>query len=143
MDSPISVDVPRLTLAGAQQLVAAALDEAQTIGVRVVIHVCDPAGDPLALARMDGSPKFSITIAAKKAWSAAAAGAPTAALAAAFADNPTLLHGVAGKVDDLIAVGGGVPVLIDGSVAGAIGVSGATEEQDHQIAATAAAAVAR
>ena len=69
---------PALTLEGADALVAAARRHAESLGVSVVIHVCDPAGDPLALARMDGSPKFSITIAAKKAWTAAAAGASTA-----------------------------------------------------------------
>ena len=49
------------------------------------------------------------------------------------------LHGVTANVGDLIPVGGGVPVIVDGAVAGAIGVSGATEEQDHQIATTAVA----
>ena len=88
---------------------------------------------------MDGSPKFSLTVAAKKAWSAAAAGAPTAAFATEFLSDPVLLHGVTANVGDLIPVGGGVPVIVDGAVAGAIGVSGATEEQDHQIATTAVA----
>jgi glc operon protein GlcG len=39
-------------------------------------------------------------------------------------------------------VGGGTPVTIDGQVAGAVGVSGATEDQDQQIASIAAAAIA-
>ena len=90
---------------------------------------------------MDGSPLFSLTIAAKKAWTATAAGVPTAALAADFMASPVLLHGVAGKVDDLIAVGGGVPVVVDDATAGAIGVSGATEAQDHDIATEAVAAL--
>lgn len=141
MSEPITVNRPRLTLAGAQALVAAALAEAEALGVAVVIHVCDPGGEPLALARMDGSPTFSLSVAAKKAWTAAAAAAPTATLAADFVHDPTLLHGVAGNVEALIPVGGGVPLLVGGAAAGAIGVSGATEEQDHQIAAAAVAAV--
>ena len=132
---------PRLTFQGAQRLIEAARRHAESIGVAVVIHVCDPAGDPLAMARLDGSPKFSITVAAKKAWTAAAAGAPTGPLGAAFLADPVLLHGVAANVDDLIPVGGGVPVLVDGAVAGAIGVSGATEQQDHEIATAAVAAL--
>ncbi len=131
----------RLTLDGAQRLVAAALRYADSIGTSVVVHVCDPAGDPLAMARMDGSPKFSVAIAAKKAWSAAAAGTSSAALAADFLADPALLHGVAGSVDELITVGGGVPVVVGECVAGAIGVSGATEQQDHEIAEVAVSKV--
>lgn len=130
-----------LTLGGADAVIAAARDEARRIGVAVVIHVCDAGGHPLALARMDGSPLFSLAVAAKKAWTAMAAGVTTAALAPALLAGPELLHGVAGKVDDLIPVGGGAPVLVDGVVAGAIGVSGATEQQDHDIAAAAIATV--
>lgn len=141
MDAEHTISTPRLTLAGAEALVEAALTAADDLGVAVVIHVCDPAGDPLALRRMDDSPKFSITIAAKKAWTAAAAGVSTAALAVDFLADPSLLHGVAGNVDDLITVGGGVPVVVAGRVAGAIGVSGATEQQDHEIAEAAVTAV--
>lgn len=135
------VSTPRLTLEGAERLIAAARAEAASLGVGVVVHVCDPGGHPIAIARMDASPTFSIEIARKKAWTAAAAGAATASLAKDFLSEPSLLHGVAGNVDELITVGGGVPVLVDGRVAGAIGVSGATEEQDHQIAGAAVASV--
>lgn len=131
----------RLTLDGADRLLTAARAEATSLGVAVVIHVCDPGGHPIAMVRMDGSPTFSIEIARKKSWTSAASGASTALLAAEFLGEPALLHGVAGNVDDLITVGGGVPVVVDGSVAGAIGVSGATEEQDHQIASVAVSSV--
>ena len=90
---------------------------------------------------MDGAFKFSIPIAAKKAWTAAAAGVPTSALAVQFLGDPALLHGLAPKVDDLMAVGGGTPIVVDDRVAGAVGVSGATEEVDQQIADAAARAV--
>jgi uncharacterized protein GlcG (DUF336 family) len=139
-----SVDVvstPRLTLDGADRLITAARTEAASLGVDVVVHVCDPGGHPIAMVRMDASPTFSIEIARKKAWTAAASGAATASLAKDFMSEPTLLHGVAGNVDELITVGGGVPVRVEGRVAGAIGVSGATEDQDHQIADAAVAFV--
>jgi uncharacterized protein GlcG (DUF336 family) len=135
------VRTPRLTLDGAHRLITAARAEAAALGVDVVVHVCDPGGHPIAMVRMDASPTFSIEIARKKAWTAAAAGASTASLAADFLREPSLLHGVAGNVDELITVGGGVPVQVDGRVAGAIGVSGATEEQDHEIARAAVASV--
>lgn len=135
------VSTPRLTLDGADRLIMAARAEAASVGVDVVVHVCDPGGHPIAMVRMDASPTFSIEIAHKKAWTAAAAGAATASLAKDFLSDPALLHGVAGNIDELITVGGGVPVRVESRVAGAIGVSGATEEQDHQIALAAVASV--
>ncbi len=135
------VSTPRLTLDGADRLITAARAEAASLGVDVVVHVCDPGGHPIAMARMDASPTFSIEIARKKAWTAAAAGAATASLAEDFLREPSLLHGVAGNVEEMITVGGGVPVQVAGRVAGAVGVSGATEEQDHEIASAAVAFV--
>jgi uncharacterized protein GlcG (DUF336 family) len=128
---------PRITAEGARDLIAAARSIADQMGVAVVIHVADSAGHPVGMERMDGSPLFSIEIARKKAWTAAAAGTATRDLAAAFNESPALLHGVAGNVDELITVGGGVPVRVDAVVAGSLGVSGASEEQDHEIASDA------
>lgn len=137
-----AVSVPTVTAAGARAAIDAALAEAESLGVRVVISVVDRGGNPIALLRMDGAFLFSVEVAEKKAWTAAAAGIPTDHLRGAFNGDPTLLHGLAPKIDRLMAVGGGVPVRIDGELAGAVGVSGATEDQDTQIATAAAAAVA-
>jgi uncharacterized protein GlcG (DUF336 family) len=136
-----TITTPRITAEGARDLIAAARSIAEAMDVAVVIHVADPAGNPVAMERMDHSPLFSIEIARKKAWTAAAAGTPTRDLAAAFNDSPALLHGVAGNVDDLITVGGGVPIRVDADVAGSLGVSGASEEQDHEIASGAVTSV--
>ncbi len=142
MSTPAFAPAMRLTLAGAQRAATAAIEAADAAGVAVVVCVCDPAGDPILTARMDGAFKFSVPVAVKKAWTAAAAGVPTSSLAAQFLGDPTLLHGLAPKVDELIAVGGGAPVLADGRVAGAVGVSGATEAQDQEIADIAARSAA-
>jgi glc operon protein GlcG len=139
--APAFVTVPRLTLAGAQQIATEALEAAARLGVTVVVCVCDPAGDPVLTMQMDGAFKFSVPLAAKKAWTAAAAGVPTSVLAQQFLGDPVLLHGLAPKVDELIAVGGGAPVLVDGRVAGAVGISGATEAQDQELADAAARAL--
>ena len=67
---------------------------------------------------------------------------PKLALATpAFNADPTLLHALAPKVERMMAVGGSTPVRANGTVAGAIGVSGASEEQDQQIADAAATAI--
>lgn len=131
--------VPDLTAAGARLAIDEAVAEADRLGVRVVIAVVDRGGNPLALLRMDGAPLFSVEVAEKKAWTAVAGRGPTDTMRAAFNADPTLLHALAPKVDRLMAVGGGAPVRVDGAVAGAIGVSGASEAQDQQIANAAAA----
>lgn len=128
------VKAPQLTAAGARRAVDLAVEKATEFGVSVVVAVADAGGNPLALHRMDGAPLFSVTVAEKKAWTAVAGGARTCDLRAAFNGDPTLLHALAPKVDALMAVGGAAPVMVEGSVAGAIGVSGATEEQDQDCA---------
>jgi glc operon protein GlcG len=126
--------VPNLTASGARLAIDAAVAEAGRLGVEVVIAVVDRGGNPLALLRMDAAPLFSVEVAEKKAWTAVAGRAPTDAMRNVFIADPTLLHALAPKVDRLMAVGGGAPVRVDGAVAGAVGVSGASEAQDQQIA---------
>lgn len=140
-DAPLSRSVPELSAEGAQQAVAVALAAAGQLGVGIVVFVVDRGGNPLAMMRMDGAPRFSVDVAHKKAWTAAASGSRTDALRDVFTGDPTLLHGLQGGVDMLMAVGGATPILIDGEVAGAVGVSGATEEQDQQIADAAASSI--
>ncbi|HHC07901.1 MAG TPA: heme-binding protein [Actinobacteria bacterium] len=134
--------VPELTLAGAQTAVEAALARAKELGVEVVVAATDRAGRLLAFARMDGAFVLSIEVAVKKAKTVClAAGAATAGLWEVFGNDPELLHGLAPKLDDVVPVGGGVPITVDGELAGAVGVSGATAAQDADIAAAGAAAV--
>jgi len=52
-----------------------------------------------------------------------------------------LLHGLAPKLADFTPVGGGLPVLVDGGLAGAVGVSGASAAEDANIAAAGIAAI--
>ncbi len=139
--TPSFVDTPRLTLAGAQRALSAAIETAEALGCSVVITVVDPAGDPITMVRMDGAPLFSVTVAAKKGWTAAASGARGSDLREAFNADPTLLHALAPKVDELMAVGGATPIQVEGATAGAVAVSGATEEQDQRIADAGAAAL--
>lgn len=131
----------RITRTGSRVATEAAFARAEELGVAVVVVVADPAGDVISMTRGDGAFKFSLDVARKKAWTAATAGASTAALAADFAASPTLLHVLTSGVDELMPIGGGSPVIHDGAVIGAIGVSGATEQQDQEIADVAVAAL--
>ncbi len=139
----ISSSRPWLTSTAATEAIEAARERATLLEVEVVIHVADPAGNPIAMMRMDGAPLFSIEVASKKAWTAAASKVPTDLLRDVFNADPTLLHALAPKVGELMAVGGAAPISIDGMVAGAVGVSGATEKQDQEIAEAAVAALLR
>lgn len=133
---------PEVTLAGAQAAVDAAVARAEELGVRVVVVVTDRSGLPVAMARMDGAYRLSVPVARKKAWSVCAVGGvATADLWQAFGKDGEIVHGLLPAVDDLLPVGGGAPIRIDGKLAGAVGVSGATSVQDAEIAAAGAAAV--
>ena len=130
--------IPNLTADEARSAIDAAVAEAKTLAVAVVIAVADPAGHLLASHRMDGAPLLSIEVAADKAWTVAAFGRPSDWWADLLAEKPYLA--ALGKNNRLMPVAGGVPVLRDGQVVGAVGVSGASGEEDRRIAAAGAAA---
>ena len=128
-----------VSMDGARRVIDAGVREAGALGVAVVVTVVDPGGHQVAMARMDGSPLLSRGVAADKAWTAIAFGQPTRWWAEALAAEPELA--ALGRNNRLLPLDGGVPLVVDGAVVGGIGVSGATAEQDHRIAAAAAAAV--
>jgi glc operon protein GlcG len=103
-------------------------------GKKGVIAVCDPHGDLIALARMDGAPLSSITIAMNKAYSAARERKPTKEIgnAARHAENGFDI-GYFGDAK-FTGWGGGVPVWNNGSVIGAIAVSGLPQTEDIELA---------
>ena len=133
--------VPTLTLEGAQRALEASLAHARSIGVAVCVAVADRGGHLLAFARMDGAPVMSATIAADKAYTVAAfAGLPTHQWYDMIKDDPPVLTGIV-KTDRLIVFGGGVPVMADGLLAGAVGVSGGSADQDRAVAEAGAASI--
>jgi uncharacterized protein GlcG (DUF336 family) len=130
-----------LTYAGARVAVDAAEAMAQVLGVPVNIAVVDLAGALLAFARLDGAPLLSGSIAQDKAYTVAAFnGVPTHAWFGLIEAEPALREGIVHR-DRLVIFGGGVPVTVDGTLVGAVGVSGGTAEQDREIAESGAAAV--
>jgi len=135
------VMAPSLTLAAAQRVIAAALQEAEELSVDVCIAATDSAGHLLAFARMTRAPILCSQIAQDKAYSVAAfGGLPTAEWWRLMESEPALLHGIT-KTERLIVFGGGVPIVADGKTVGGIGVSGGSSEQDVQIAEAGAAAL--
>jgi uncharacterized protein GlcG (DUF336 family) len=129
-----------LDLAAARRIAAACELAAADLEVAVCVAVSNRNGELLCFARMDGAPLLSAQLAQDKAWSVAAFnGMPTDAWWAVLEKEPSLLHGIV-KTDRLTVFGGGRPVLDDGQLVGAVGVSGGTAEQDTEIAAAGAAA---
>jgi glc operon protein GlcG len=127
-----------LTLAGAQKAVEAAEREARQVGAPGVIAVADDGGWLIALVRMDNAPMLaSVDLAAGKARSAAAFRKPTQALEEAINHGRTAQVTAPGYVQ----MQGGVPIVVDGQVVGAIGVSADTPAHDQQIAEAGARAL--
>ncbi|HEV2489144.1 MAG TPA: heme-binding protein [Candidatus Acidoferrales bacterium] len=133
---------PKLTLEGAQAVLAAAEKKAQEIRCPMNIAVVDDGGHLLAFARMDGAKISSIKIALLKARSAAARRAPTRAVMKDDEPDVLLTLGLAvGNPTEHTPIRGGLPLLADEQVIGAIGVSAGSEDQDVEVARAGAAAL--
>lgn len=130
-------DSLEISMRGAIDVIDAAITRAEAIGVRVVVWVVDRGGHDVAMTRMDGSLLLSRQVAADKAWTAVAVGMSTLDWVTAIEADPLLDNLGAGN--RTMSVPGGVPLRVGGEVVGAVGVSGASAQQDHDIAMAGAA----
>jgi glc operon protein GlcG len=128
-----------LTLAAAKQIAAAAEAEAMKNKWTVVIAIVDDGANLVYLQRIDGTQVGSIDVAHAKAQSAVKFKRPTKT----FEENLVSGRQAILKLPGAMPVEGGVPLMIDGVVLGAIGVSGVTSQQDGIIAAAGLAAFER
>ena len=122
----------------AQSLIQAAAEEASKKGWAMDIAVVDAGANLVAFLRMDGALLASISVAQHKARAAVQFRRPTKALEDAVQkfDFKYLL-----SIDDVIASRGGIPLIEDGKIIGAIGCSGGTGSQDEAICTAAAALI--
>ena len=121
----------------AQVIITAALEAARAADFRMAFAVVEPSGELVAFARMDDVQYASVTLAQDKARSAARFRQATAVQEERLMNGRTVMLALTGAVP----VGGGVPIVVDGHVIGAIGVSGASAGQDHEIAEAGIAAL--
>lgn len=129
---------PVLTLAAAQQVLQAAQAKAQAENWPCVISVVDAAGLPVALVRMDNAAvPAGVEIAPGKARTAALFRRPTGALEDAINGN----RPAAATARGFVLMRGGLPLVADGQVVGAIGVSADTPQHDEEIAKAGVAAL--
>ncbi len=137
----------KLTLAGAKRLIASAEAKAAEGGYKMNIAVVDDGGHLLAFSRMDDARPASVATAMTKATTAATYRAPTGPLGggSGVASGPDVLLNLSlqnaaaaggGKITTLL---GGIPVVVDGQVVGAVGCGGGTGEQDAEVAKAAVA----
>ncbi len=138
----VSRNRPRLTLDGARAVLDAAQNRAQEIHPPGNIAVVDDGAHLLTFARMDGAKPASVEIAITKARAAALRRAPTGAPTREGQQNLLLAVGLAvARPDQQTPVRGGVPLVVDGEVIGAIGVSAGSEEEDADVARAGASAL--
>jgi glc operon protein GlcG len=125
----------QLNLAGAETALEAAKKKAAAMGLKCNFAIVDDGGHLLAFARMDGARPASAATALSKAVSAATFRQATGAMPAK--GEPDLLLSLSlqsasgGKITSLK---GGVPIVVEGQVIGAIGIGGGTGEQDVEVA---------
>jgi len=128
--TPISLD-------HARAVIAAAVAEAKKRGWKMNVAVVDSGGNLVAFERMDGAQLASIAIAEHKARAAVKFRRETKIFENAIQLNN--LHYIA-TLDDVVASRGGIPLVEDGKLIGAIGCSGGTGSQD-EVSCKAAAAM--
>jgi glc operon protein GlcG len=127
-----------LTLEGAKRVAAAAAANARAHGEGAAIAVVDDGGNLISVERLDGTFPAGARISIGKARTAALFKKPTAAFEDIIRNGRTPMI----ALEDFTPLQGGVPIVVDGAVVGAIGVSGAASAQrDEEVAKAGAAAL--
>jgi uncharacterized protein GlcG (DUF336 family) len=132
-NSPVRI-APKLTLVGARLALDAAEKKAEDIGQAMDIAVVDDGGNLVAFSRMDGARITSIDIAMNKAFTAAGARRPTADYAEIAGPGKPAFGIHASNQGRFTIFGGGLPIVWEGEVIGAVGCSSGSVEQDTQVA---------
>jgi uncharacterized protein GlcG (DUF336 family) len=123
-----------VTLQDARRVIDAAEQQATKIGQPMNIAVADAGGNLVAHVRMDGAWMGSVDISIKKAWTARAFDIETKALAKLTQPGEDFFGIHASHDGRVMIFAGGIPLKRDGKVVGAIGVSGGSGKQDHEVA---------
>jgi len=123
---------PPISIDGAKRVATAAIAEAKKSNFQMAIAIVDIGGNLVYFEKMDGTQTGSVNVAVDKARSAALFKRPTKAfqdVVAAGGDGLRIL-----ALEGAVPVEGGIPLMADGKIIGAIGASGGTSAQDGQCA---------
>jgi glc operon protein GlcG len=126
----LTIEKAALSLSAARRIVTAAEAEARSRGLGVVIVVVDDAGIIIELARMDTAQVASVNVGIGKARTAAIYRRPSRV----FEEQIRNGRIAALALSDATPLQGGVPIVLDGRVVGAVGVSGDSPQADEEIA---------
>ena len=126
----------KLTLENASIIVDKTLEKARELKIRpLCVAVLDEGGHLKALKREDGASILRPQIAIGKAWGAVGMGESSRELGQRLKDRPTFLNSLSDLSDGkVVPVAGGVLILEDNSIIGAVGVSGGTSDEDEACA---------
>ena len=128
---PPAVERRTISQACARALVQAAERKAAALGIAIATTIVDESGVLKIFSRMDGAPLVAIGASTKKATTAVGFGMPTGQAWYDFMRGDPILEGGVPQLDDFILLGGGSPIVWDGAMLGAIGVSGGHYKQDE------------
>ena len=117
---------PSLGVETARKVAATAIAEAKKNNWTVAVSIVDPDGELVYFERIDNTQVGSIKVSQEKARTAVRFKRPTKAFEDALAGGRQAILGL----PDVVPVEGGIPLLVDGKIVGAIGVSGMTSQQD-------------
>lgn len=124
----------KISLESAKRLIDIVEEEAKHRGKKVAIAVCGPDGNPIAVHAMDGAFLVSFNVAVKKAYTAAGVQMSTYEFGKLAQPGGTFYGVEAIEGGNMIIFGGGVPIKIGEIMIGALGISGGTGEEDHDLA---------
>ncbi|MEE2654636.1 MAG: heme-binding protein [Pseudomonadota bacterium] len=126
---PDTTPTLKLTSEGAMKILQAAIKKANEMNVPQCISVVDSGGHLLAFFRMDGAFVMSNTSSRRKAETAAAYGIPTGDIPEGIDIKLAIVTN-----GERVNLPGGLPLIIEGQVVGAIGVGSGTGQQDLEVA---------
>jgi len=121
--------IKALTLSDVKRIATGAEAEALANGWTVSIAVCDGGGHALWLQRMDGAPLMSAQVAPEKARACVLSGKPSKIF-----EDMVNNGRYAALAMPIVPLEGGEPIIVDGAVIGAVGVSGVKAGEDAQVA---------
>ena len=135
MPPPKTHTIPTVTEAEAARLAGSARDAAAESDIAIAVAVVDASGRLMHFRRMDGASPITVEVAIAKARTAVLLAAPSRLFEDRINTGETAMSGTPA----VTPLRGGLPLVQEGLVCGAVGVSGSTGDQDERLAAEAVA----